>query len=219
MTAPGRSRRWLSSAQPWSYSSNPLLNVVLGVLILRERLRPLQWLAVGLASLGVGYLTLGVGRLPWIALVLAGSFGFYGLAKKRAQVPALPGLTLETATLVVPAAAGLTLLACRGQGALGHASFSLQTLLVLAGFVTLAPLLLFAHAARTVPLSTLGLLQFLAPSVALWIGVYIYREPFDRTRQISFGLIWVALALYWFEVWRAQRRRLPLLTVQTSGDT
>ena len=198
------------------YYINPLLNVVLGVLVLRERLRPLQWLAVGLASLGVGYLTLGVGRLPWIALVLAGSFGLYGLAKKRAQVPALPGLTLETATLFLPAAAGLTLLAYRGQGALGHASFSLQTLLVLAGLVTLAPLLLFAHAARTVPLSTLGLLQFLAPSVALLIGVFIYREPFDSTRQISFCLIWIALALYWFEVWRAHRRR-PQLPRHSKG--
>jgi chloramphenicol-sensitive protein RarD len=191
------------------YYINPLFSVVLGVVVLRERLRRFQWLAVGIAFLGVGLMTLGVGRVPWIALVLATSFGLYGLAKKKAKAAALPGLTLETGVLVLPAIVGLTMLWLRGAGALGHADLSTQLLLVLGGLVTLAPLLLFAHAARTVPLSTLGLLQFLAPSVALWIGVAIYDEPFDRTRQLSFGLIWLALAIYWLETWRVSARRLP----------
>lgn len=191
------------------YYINPLFSVVLGVVVLRERLRPLQWLAVGFAFLAVGLMTLRAGRLPWIALVLAASFGLYGLAKKKASLPALPGLTLETGALVVPAAFGLALAWLRGTGALGRADASTQVLLVLAGLVTLAPLLLFAHAARTVPLSTLGLLQFLAPSVALGIGVAVYGEPFDRTRQLSFGLIWLALAVYWLETWRGSGRGLP----------
>jgi chloramphenicol-sensitive protein RarD len=191
------------------YYINPLFIVLLGVVVLRERLRPLHWLAVGLAFLGVGLMTLRLGRVPWIALVLAASFGLYGLAKKKARIAALPGLTLETGALVLPAIAGLAILWSQGTGALGRADASTQVLLVLGGLVTLAPLLLFAHAARTVPLSTLGLLQFLAPSVSLWIGVAIYGEPFDRTRQLSFGLIWLALAIYWLETWRGSGRGSP----------
>lgn len=188
------------------YYINPLFSVALGVVVLRERLRRMQWLAVGLAILGVGFMIARAGSLPWIALVLAGSFGLYGLAKKKASIAALPGLGLETGALFVPAVFGLAVLWWRGEGALGHAPVWTQVLLVIGGVVTLAPLLLFAHAARTVPLSTLGLLQFLAPSVALWIGVVLYGEPFDRTRQISFGLIWLALAVYWVETWRGGRR-------------
>lgn len=187
------------------YYINPLVSVLLGVAVLRERLRRLQWYAVGLAACGVAYQTVQAGHLPWIALVLAFSFGLYGLAKKKAKAPAMPGLTVETGLLVLPALLWLGFVEAKGQGTFGHATAATNTLLVVAGLVTALPLLLFAQATRTVPLSTLGLLQYLAPSCGLLLGVLAYGEPFDLGRSIGFALIWSGLALFWFE----GRRALP----------
>ncbi len=190
------------------YFINPLLSVLLGVAFLRERLRRAQWLAVSLAAGGVAYLTWQYGSLPWVALALATSFGLYGLMKKTAPLPALQGLTLETALLWLPALAFLAFGEIRGTAALGHAGGRTDLLLVGTGIVTGLPLLLFAAAARKVSLVTLGLLQYLAPSLQLAIGVLVYGEPFGRTRLIGFGVIWGALALYSLEgLWRARRRQ------------
>jgi len=188
------------------YFINPLVSVALAVVFLRERLRRLQGLCVALAATGVAYLTWQHGALPWVALLLAGSFALYGLLKKTAPLPALQGLTLETALLWLPALAFLLWSEAHGQAAFGHTGSRVTLLLVFTGVVTALPLLLFAAAARKVSLTTLGLLQYLAPSCQLLIGVLVYGEPFGRTRVLGFGLIWAALALYSAEgLWRARR--------------
>ncbi|MHB9006249.1 MAG: EamA family transporter RarD [Limisphaerales bacterium] len=188
------------------YFINPLVSVLLGVVFLGERLRRGQWMAVMLAAIGVAYLTVWVGRLPWIALVLAVSFGLYGLAKKKAPAGAVPGLIVETGVLFLPAAVGLVVMESWGTGVFGHGTGATRLLLVLGGLVTAVPLLLFASAARAVPLTTLGLLQYLAPTCGLLIGVWGYGEGFDRGRQIGFGLIWSGLGVYWLEgIWRGRR--------------
>jgi hypothetical protein len=144
-------------------------------------------------------------RLPWIALVLALSFAFYGLIRKLAPLGALEGLTLETlliAPVVVPALAWWTL---RGSGAMGQGDLALDGWLLLSGPLTALPLLLFAAGARRLPLATIGLLQYLSPTISLGLGIWVFGEPFGRTRAIGFGLIWAALALYWLEGrWRAR---------------
>lgn len=189
------------------YFINPVVNVLLGVLLLHERLRTLQWLAVALAAAGVVWLTTQTGRLPWIALVLALSFAFYGLIRKLAPLGALEGLTLETlliAPLVVPALAWWTL---RGSGAMARGDLALDGWLLLSGPLTALPLLLFAAGARRLPLATVGLLQYLSPTISLGLGIWFFGEPFGRARAIGFGLIWAALALYWLEGrWRARMR-------------
>jgi chloramphenicol-sensitive protein RarD len=188
------------------YFINPLVSVALAVVFLRERLRRLQGLCVALAATGVAYLAWQHGALPWVALLLAGSFALYGLLKKTAPLPALQGLTLETALLWLPALAFLLWSESRGQAAFGHAGPRVTLLLAFTGVVTALPLLLFAAAARKVSLTTLGLLQYLAPSCQLLIGVLVYGEPFGRTRALGFSLIWAALALYSAEgLWRARR--------------
>ena len=187
------------------YFINPVVNVLLGVLLLHERLRVLQWLAVALAAAGVVWLTTQTGRLPWIALVLALSFAFYGLIRKLAPLGALEGLTLETlliAPLVVPALAWWTL---RGSGAMAQGDLALDGWLLLSGPLTALPLLLFAAGARRLPLATVGLLQYLSPTLTLGLGVWVFNEPFGSTRAVGFGLIWSALLLYWLEGrWRAR---------------
>jgi chloramphenicol-sensitive protein RarD len=188
------------------YFINPLVSVLLGVVCLRERLRRAQWLAVGVAAVGVSYLTWRHGSVPWVALVLAGSFALYGFLKKQAPLGALHGLTLETAMLWLPAVAFLGWQEAQGVGRLGHGALGTNLLLVLTGVVTALPLLLFAAAARRISLSTIGLLQYLAPTCQLAIGVWVYREPFDRARLVGFVLIWSALALYTLEgLWRRRR--------------
>lgn len=181
------------------YFINPLMNVLLGVVFFKERLRPWQWGSIGLAGAGVLYLTLSYGRLPWIALVLAFTFGMYGLLKKTAPLGALPGLTLETAILFVPAGALLLFAESQGSGAFGHQGLTVTTLLAFTGVITALPLLLFAGAARRIHLSTLGLLQYIAPTIQFLIGVLVYGEPFTQARLVGFGAIWVALALYSLE--------------------
>ncbi|MEA3438935.1 MAG: EamA family transporter RarD [Chloroflexota bacterium] len=178
------------------YFINPLVNVLLGVLILRERLRVLQWVAVGVAALGVIYLTYSYGSLPWIALTLAFSFGFYGLIKKRNTLAATESLAGEMSVLALPAIIYLGWLILSGDAAFGSSSTLTHLLLVFSGVVTATPLILFAAAAHRIPLSMLGLLQYIAPTLQFLIGIYVYGELFTRSRMIGFAIIWVALAIY-----------------------
>ncbi len=180
------------------YFINPLVSVLLGVIFFRERLRPLQWAAIGLAAIGVAYLTLRYGSLPWIALVLAFSFGTYGLIKKSAPLGALEGQTLEVALLMVPALGFLAYLEWKGIGTFGHAGLS-SMLLALGGVVTATPLLMFAGAARRIPLSMMGILQYIAPTLQFSIGVWVYGEEFSTVRLTGFCFIWSALAVYTLE--------------------
>ncbi len=178
------------------YFINPLVNVLLGVLFLREKLRPWQWVSVGLAFLGVVYLTWRYGSLPWIALSLAFSFAFYGLIKKKASLSSTQGFATETGMMFIPALAYLFFLEFTGKGAFGHQSIRVSALLMLAGVATGLPLLLFGKAARMIPLSMIGFLQYIAPTMQLFIGVFLYQEPFPLDRLIGFGLIWIALLIY-----------------------
>ena len=178
------------------YFINPLVNVLLGRVFLGERLTPVQASAVGLATLGVGWLTLSLGSVPWVALSLAGSFGVYGLLRKRAPLPSLEGLALETYLIAPFALLALLGLHWQGAGAFGHGSGLSDGLLMGAGVVTAVPLLLFASGARRLTLATLGLIQYVGPTMQLLLGVWLYHEPFGAVRAIGFGLIWAALALY-----------------------
>jgi chloramphenicol-sensitive protein RarD len=187
------------------YFINPFVNVLLGFLILKERLRPAQWLALSVALAGVLYLTFSYGAFPWIALTLAFSFGTYGFIRKTATLNSAEGLFLETAVLFLPAFGFLLLQDFRGAGAFAHNGLTTTLLLMGAGIVTSVPLLLFAAGARRITMTSLGLLQYIAPTLQFLIGVLIFREEFGVTRLIGFGLIWLALILYTAEsVW--QRR-------------
>ncbi len=178
------------------YFINPLLNVLLGVLILRERLEPVQWLAVAIAAIGVAYMTISVGSLPWIALVLASSFAIYALLKKRMRgVGPIESLAVEVALVLVPALIFLTILGVGGEGAFGADGVRITVLLVLTGVATALPLVLFGAAAGLIKLSTIGLLQYIAPSLQFLIGVFVYGEVVGD-RLIGFVLVWFALALY-----------------------
>lgn len=187
------------------YFINPLVSVFLGVLFLGERLRPWQWVAVALAAAGVLYLTYAYGALPWIALTLAFSFGLYGLVKKKGTLGAVHGLTLETAVLLVPALAYLLYLQWEGGAALRHHGAGTDLLLVGAGLVTITPLLLFAAAARRIPLWLVGMLQYLAPTLQLALGVLVYGEPFTFVQLVGFGLVWAALAVFTVDGLRGRR--------------
>ena len=193
----------------------PLLNVMLGVLVLKERLRPLQWLAVLLAAVGVAIEAMRAGGLPWIALVLAGTFGVYGLLRKQLPLDAASGLFLETVCMTPPALAWLGWLAYSGQSHFGGATGVLNhrdLLLVATGAVTAIPLLLFAVAARRLPLSMIAFLQYLAPSIAFLLAVVVYHEPLDLGRSLTFAAIWLGLAIYSFDLLKtaAARTAVPL---------
>jgi chloramphenicol-sensitive protein RarD len=187
------------------YFITPLVNVLLGVLVFRERLRPLQWLAVALAAAGVTYLTLAYGSLPWIAIGLALSFGCYGLAKKKAPLEPLEGLTLETAILFIPALAYLLILHGNGDGAFSRTGALTDVLMIGAGLVTIAPLLLFASAVQRVPLSVIGILQYIGPTIQFLLGVFVFHEPFSRTRLVGYAIVWMALAVFGIDGLRARR--------------
>jgi chloramphenicol-sensitive protein RarD len=188
------------------YFINPLLNVLLGVFILHERLRRMQWIAVGLAAVGVTYLTLLYGSPPWIALTLAFSFGLYGLVKKTAPLGPLHGLMLETAILFVPMLCYLIFAEVSGQGAFLHTD-TLSTLLIIgAGLVTVVPLLMFASAVRSIPLSLVGILQYIAPTLQFLIGVLIFGEAFMPTQFVGFGLVWLALIIFTAENFWTRRQ-------------
>lgn len=191
------------------YFINPLVSVLLGVLFLHERLRPGQWASIGLAAAGVGWLTISAGQLPWIALVLAGTFGGYGLLRKMAPLGALEGLSLETLLLFPLAGLALWYLFQHGQAGFAGAGTGMQALLVLAGPITAVPLLLFAAGARRIPLSLLGLLQYTGPTLQLLLGVWLWHEPFPPAKQVGFGMIWLSLALYAAEGFWMARRSMP----------
>ena len=192
------------------YFVNPLVTVLLGVVVLGERLRPAQWGAVALATVAVIVLTLDYGRPPWIALTLAFSFATYGLLKKKAGVGAAESLAVETGVLVLPAAAYLLWLGARGDGTFGTEGLRHAVLLAGAGLVTAVPLLFFSAAATRVPLTTLGLLQYLAPTFQFAIGIFLYGEPLPPVRLVGFVLVWAALAVFTVEALEHRRRQIRL---------
>ncbi len=186
------------------YYINPLVNVVLGVLVLRERLNEPQWVAVSLAALAVLYLALLAGRPPWIAGTLGLTFSVYGLLRKVISVDALPGLATETVLLTPLAVAYLIGCQWSGTGALTTQGPGVAALLIGSGLITAMPLFLFAYGARALPYSTVGVLQFIAPSLQLLCGVVLYHEAFGAAQAAGFGLIWVALLIYAADgFWRA----------------
>ena len=198
------------------YFINPLVSVLLGVLFLRERLRVMQWIAVGLAAAGVIYLTLTYGRPPWIALSLALSFGIYGLVKKLAPLGSLYGLTLETALVFPLALIYLVFVQSAGTAAFLHQGALTDLLLIATGIVTSIPLLMFASAARQIPLTMIGVLQYIAPTLQFIIGVFLYHEPFDQSRLFGFSLVWLALLIFWVENYLANR--IPVQPIPELGE-
>ena len=190
------------------YFVNPLVNVALGVGFLREALRPWQRAAFALAGAGVLALVVSTGAVPWIALALAGSFGLYGLLRKQADVEPVGGLFAETALLAPPALALLALLAARGDGAFLRTPRE-TLLLALAGVVTSVPLLAFGHAVRRLRLSTLGIVQYLAPTGQFLLAVLAFGEPFGRAQAFAFACIWGALGLYTWDAVTSARAPAP----------
>jgi chloramphenicol-sensitive protein RarD len=190
------------------YYINPLVNIVLGMLFLRERLRGAQAVAVVLATLGVLNLTFRYGVFPWVSLALAFSFGIYGLIRKVAAVGALVGLTVETLLLTVPAGIGVFHLHRAQSGAFLHAGTKTDLLLLGTGILTATPLLLFNLGARRVTLATLGFIQYTAPTGMLLLGITMFGEPFTRIQAVTFGLIWTALAIYSWDSVRVHRKRV-----------
>ncbi len=182
------------------YYINPLVTILLGMLFLRERLSRTQFASVGFAAIGVGILVWSQGELPWIALVLATSFGFYGLLRKRVRAEAEIGLAMETGLLLPLVLAYLAGGEVSGNGAFGNVGIRTDLLLVASGLVTAMPLLLFTYGARLLPLSTVGVLQFSAPTLQFILAVFVYREPFTRFDLVSFLLIWTALVFFSWEI-------------------
>jgi chloramphenicol-sensitive protein RarD len=191
------------------YFINPLVNVALGILFLGERLRPLQMAACGLAALGVLVLAVSAGTVPWIALALAVTFGFYGLIRKTVRVEPLIGFCVESLVLLPLALGYVLFLAATGETVLLRGDWRVDVLLVLTAATTSAPLIWFAAAAQRLKLSTVGLLQYLSPSCLLALGVLIYGEPFTRVEAVSFAAIWTALALYSADALRLARGAVP----------
>lgn len=186
----------------------PLVNVMLGSRVLREKLRPLQWLSIGCAAAGVSLMLFRVGYIPWVALALAGTWAGYGLLKKQSALGPIAGLTVETLLLFPVAVTLLFWWHHTGVGALGRVDARTQFFILTAGVVTAVPLLLFAFGAQRIRLTTLGLLQYLAPTVQFLIGVFIYHETFDAARLQAFAFIWGGLGLYSADSLWAQRRVL-----------
>ncbi|MCT9932036.1 EamA family transporter RarD [Planotetraspora sp. A-T 1434] len=199
------------------YFINPLVSVLFGVVILRERLRPWQWVAVGLGAVAVLILTLDYGRLPWIALVLAFSFGTYGLVKKTAQVGSAESLTVETLVLLVPALAYLLAIQANDTATFGHHGVGHALLLAGSGIVTAVPLLCFTASALRVPLTIIGLLQYIAPTLQFLCGLLIFHETMPASRWIGFAVVWLALSVFTYDSMRAahtsrrEARRAPTL--------
>jgi chloramphenicol-sensitive protein RarD len=191
------------------YFINPLFTVLLGFVFLRERLRPRQTAAVALAALSIVWLTAGHGRLPWISVGLAVSFGFYGLLRKRVDASGIQGLAAETLLLAPLAVAWMIWRDARGELHFMHAGPGLDLLLASAGVVTSLPLVWFAECARRLRLATLGFMQYLAPTGQFLLAVVAFGEPFTRTHAVGFGLIWTALALYVYDTLRGLREGRP----------
>lgn len=191
------------------YYINPLISVLLGVLVLGERLRPLQWIAVALATLGIGYELWQFGSLPLVALGVALTFGFYGLVRKKTPVDSLTGLTVET-LFMLPLAVGFLMWTTSPTSNLLNNSMAFNGLLLLAGPVTLTPLLLFNIAARRLNLSTLGFLQYLGPTLMFFLAVLLYNEPFDKAKLVTFIFVWAALGFYSADALMQRRKRRML---------
>lgn len=187
------------------YFINPLLSVLMGVIFFKERLRLVQWIPVALAVLGVAYLTFVYGRLPYISLSLAFSFALYGLAKKLSPLGSLYGLTIETGILFIPALVYLVFTQVNQTAAFLNTGIASDFLMIGAGLITTIPLLMFASAARSIPLWVVGLLQYIAPTIQFLLGVFIYKEPFSHNQLIGFGIVWVALAIFLIENYLANR--------------
>ena len=194
------------------YFIGPLVNVLLGVVILSEKLTRTQWTAVAMATVGVGYLTVMAGAPPVIALTLAVSFALYGFMRKLVKVESLPGLATETLLLAPLAVGYLVWCESAGTGALGHAGPLTNFLLIAAGPVTAIPLFLFAHGTRLLPYSTIGLLQYITPSLQFMCGVFLLHEPFDRTRATGFIVIWAGLIIHAGEGVRLSRKQQQAAT-------
>ncbi len=196
------------------YFINPLVNVLLGVIVLSERLNRAQWAAVAAAAAGVAYLTWTAGHPPWISLILAVSFGLYGLVRKLVTVDSLAGFAGETLVLLPVGVAFLLWCQFTGAGAFGHIDRGIDALLILAGPLTAIPLVLFAYGARRIPYSTIGLLQYTAPTIQLLLAVWVFGEPFTVDRAIGFALIWTALVVYAADgMWRSRK----VTALETSG--
>ncbi|HET7682701.1 MAG TPA: EamA family transporter RarD [Marmoricola sp.] len=192
------------------YYINPLVTVLMGVFILGERLRPWQWVAMGIAGVAVVGLTVDYGHPPWIALTLAFSFGTYGLAKKQAGVEAVESLTFETLLLVPVALGYIFWLGARGEGHFVSEGTGHAVLLMTTGIITAVPLLCFGAAAIRIPMTTLGLLQYLAPTIQFLLGITVLDEHMSTARWLGFGLVWVALMLFTWEALRHRRAQLRL---------
>ena len=198
------------------YFINPLVTVLMGVVILGEQLRRLQWAALGIAAVAVVGLTVEYGRPPWVALTLAFSFAMYGLAKKKANVGAVESLTVETLVLAPVAAGYILWMAGQGISTFGTEGYAHAVLLVATGVVTAVPLICFGAAATRVSMTTIGLLQYLAPTIQFALGVLLFREDMPVMRWVGFGLVWVALVIFTYEAVTHRRRQLRL-AVQASA--
>lgn len=189
------------------YFINPLINVLLGVLVFKERLNPRQWGAVALAAAGVIWLSWSVGHPPWIALSLAVSFGLYGLIRKRVAVDSIPGLGVESLIMFLPSLGFIVWSEFHGSGSFGHVGRYEDTLLVLSGVATALPLIWFAYGARRIPLSVVGIIQYVGPTLQLLTGVFVFGEPFSYSQLVGFGCIWAALGIYAIDgLWRLRMR-------------
>jgi chloramphenicol-sensitive protein RarD len=188
------------------YFIGPLVNVMLGVVALHERLNRSQWTAVALATIGVAWLTAAAGGLPWVSLALAFSFGTYGLVRKVANVGAVPGLAIETMLLAPVALAFLAWLESNGTGAFGQPPLHVSLLLAGSGLVTALPLALFSTGARLIPYSVVGIIQYIGPTLQLLLGVFLYREPFAGARAIGFSIIWAGIAVFVADSYLRSRR-------------
>jgi chloramphenicol-sensitive protein RarD len=199
------------------YFINPLLSVLLGVIFFKEKLRIAQWIPVVLAALGVAYLTYVYGRLPYIALSLAFSFGLYGLVKKLSPLGSLYGLTIETGILFIPALGYLIFVEANNTGSFLHLGVASDLLMIGAGLVTTIPLLMFASAVRSIPLWVVGLLQYITPTLQFLIGILIYKEPFSHNQLIGFGIVWIALVVFLVENYLASRTPVEPLPEMGEG--
>ena len=191
------------------YFIGPLVNVLLGVVALHERLNPRQWTAVALAAVGVAWLTAAAGGLPWVSLVLAFSFGIYGMVRKVADVAAVPGLAVETLLLAPLALGFIGWLHAHGTGAFGKPPLHVGLLLAGSGLITALPLALFATGARLIPYSVVGIIQYIGPTLQLLLGVFLYGEPFAGARAIGFCVIWAGLAVFVADSLLRPRRVAP----------
>lgn len=181
------------------YFINPLVSVFLGMIFLSERLRPIQWIAIAIAGSGIAFQLIYYGAIPWIALVLAFSFGFYGLIRKNLNLPSVPGLTLETILILPFAILGLVWLYTSGNMDFGAVNLQTDILLVMGGFITSFPLLCFVAAVTRLSLTATGMFQYIAPSLSLMIAIVVYNEPFGVDRIITFTCIWIALVIFTVE--------------------